>query len=54
MAAVKSASGYNGAQVNGHSYKDENYDKSFEENTYSRKPPTKAVPYKVCDCKVYL
>lgn len=56
MAAVDSASlsnGY-GAQDNGHSYEDENYDKAFEENTFSRKPPTKAVPQKVCDCKVFL
>lgn len=57
MAAIDSASlsnGYNGAQDNGHSYEGENYDKAFEENTFSRKPPTKAVPQTVCDCKVFL
>lgn len=57
MAAIESASlsnGYNGAQNNGHSYEDGNYDKAFEENTYSQKPPTKKVFEKVCDCKVFL
>lgn len=50
MAAVEIASlsnGYNGAQVNGHSYEDENDDKAYEEKPYSQKPQTKAVPQKV-------
>lgn len=50
MAAVESAvlsNGYNGAQVNGHSYGDESDDKAYEEKPYSQKPQTKAVPQKV-------
>lgn len=51
MTAVKSVSllknGYTG--IKGHSCEDENNDVAFEENTYSQKPPTKAVPQKVSE-----